>query len=170
MIKNADSYPKNTMMQAAKQASIHEQILNMPDGYAMRVGERGLKLSGGEKQRVALARAFLKNPGILLCDEATSALDTRTEKEILRVLYPPPSTTPRSPPIHTHTGTPVHRCQLVIPAGNRCGKTHPMSRPRTRGSRVSKVSPTRSSWSFSTLLAPHDHFEWQGCQQPTLNP
>jgi ABC-type transport system involved in Fe-S cluster assembly fused permease/ATPase subunit len=73
------------MLQAAKQASIHHQILNMPDGYGMRVGERGLKLSGGEKQRVALARAFLKNPDILLCDEATSALDSRTEKEILQV-------------------------------------------------------------------------------------
>lgn len=72
-------------MQAAKQAAIHEQILAMPDGYKMRVGERGLKLSGGEKQRVALARAFLKNPSILLCDEATSALDSRTEKEILQV-------------------------------------------------------------------------------------
>ena len=57
----------------------------MPEGYNMLVGERGLKLSGGEKQRVALARAFLKNPGILLCDEATSALDSRTEKDILQV-------------------------------------------------------------------------------------
>ena len=73
------------LMQAARQASIHEQILAMPDGYKMRVGERGLKLSGGEKQRVALARAFLKNPSILLCDEATSALDSRTEKQILQV-------------------------------------------------------------------------------------
>ena len=71
--------------QAAKQASIHDQILAMPDGYQMRVGERGLKLSGGEKQRVALARAYLKNPSILLCDEATSALDSQTEKEILQV-------------------------------------------------------------------------------------
>lgn len=59
----------------------------MPDGYDMRVGERGLKLSGGEKQRVALARAFLKNPSILLFDEATSALDSRTEKEILQVTF-----------------------------------------------------------------------------------
>ena len=74
--------------QAAKQASIHDQILAMPDGYQMRVGERGLKLSGGEKQRVALARAYLKNPSILLCDEATSALDSQTEKEILQVSGP----------------------------------------------------------------------------------
>eukprot|EP00884_Botryococcus_braunii_P021400 jgi/Botrbrau1/7944/Bobra.9_2s0102.1 len=71
---------------AAKQAAIHEQIKAMPDGYETLVGERGLKLSGGEKQRVALARAFLKAPRILLADEATSALDTRTEKSILAAL------------------------------------------------------------------------------------
>ena len=75
-------------VQAARQASIHDQIVGMPEGYKMRVGERGLKLSGGEKQRVALARAFLKNPSILLCDEATSALDSRTEKQILQVWAP----------------------------------------------------------------------------------
>ena len=79
------SHHCHSIVQAAKQASIHDQILAMPDGYKMRVGERGLKLSGGEKQRVALARAFLKNPSILLCDEATSALDSRTEKQILQV-------------------------------------------------------------------------------------
>ncbi|KAL3136559.1 hypothetical protein ABBQ38_005805 [Trebouxia sp. C0009 RCD-2024] len=74
------------IFQAAKQAAVHDQILAMPDGYDTVVGERGLKLSGGEKQRVALARAFLKNPVILLCDEATSALDSRTEKQILQAL------------------------------------------------------------------------------------
>eukprot|EP00877_Chromochloris_zofingiensis_P009454 jgi/Chrzof1/4762/Cz14g25100.t1 len=68
---------------AARQARIHDQIMAMPDGYDTVVGERGLKLSGGEKQRVAIARAFLKEPQILLFDEATSALDTRTEREIL---------------------------------------------------------------------------------------
>lgn len=55
----------------------------MPDGYATMVGERGLKLSGGEKQRVAIARAFLRAPRLLICDEATSALDTATEASIL---------------------------------------------------------------------------------------
>ncbi|MGE5516590.1 MAG: ABCB family ABC transporter ATP-binding protein/permease [Bacteroidota bacterium] len=68
--------------QAARLARIHDFVLSLPDGYDTRVGERGLKLSGGEKQRVAIARTILKGPAILLFDEATSALDTHTEKEI----------------------------------------------------------------------------------------
>ena len=68
--------------EAARLAAIHEFIVSMPDGYETMVGERGLKLSGGEKQRVAIARTILKNPRILLLDEATSALDTHTEREI----------------------------------------------------------------------------------------
>lgn len=71
---------------AAQRASIHDTIMNFPEKYSTLVGERGLKLSGGEKQRVALARAFLKAPSILLCDEATSALDSTTEAEILNAL------------------------------------------------------------------------------------
>ena len=67
---------------AAKAAKIHEFIISLPDGYETTVGERGLKLSGGEKQRVGIARTLLKNPPILLLDEATSALDTETEMEI----------------------------------------------------------------------------------------
>ena len=66
----------------AKAAKIHDFILSLPDGYQTTVGERGLKLSGGEKQRVGIARTLLKNPPILLLDEATSALDTQTEMEI----------------------------------------------------------------------------------------
>ncbi len=66
----------------AKLASIHDFVASLADGYATRVGERGLKLSGGEKQRVAIARTMLKNPPILLFDEATSALDSHTEKDI----------------------------------------------------------------------------------------
>ena len=71
---------------AARHARIHDFILALPDGYQTPVGERGLKLSGGEKQRVAIARTILKNPAILLFDEATSALDTHTEKEIQKSL------------------------------------------------------------------------------------
>ncbi len=72
--------------EAAKMARIHDFIVALPDGYQAMVGERGLKLSGGEKQRVAIARTILKDPRILLFDEATSALDTRTEQEIQRSL------------------------------------------------------------------------------------
>ncbi|CAO2823341.1 unnamed protein product [Amaranthus hypochondriacus] len=72
--------------EAARRAAIHDTIMNFPEKYSTVVGERGLKLSGGEKQRVALARAFLKSPSILLCDEATSALDSTTEAEILNAL------------------------------------------------------------------------------------
>ena len=74
------SYDK--VIEAAKAAKIHEFISNLPDGYDTTVGERGLKLSGGEKQRVGIARTLLKNPPILLLDEATSSLDTETENSI----------------------------------------------------------------------------------------
>jgi len=67
---------------AAKAAKIHDFIMSLPDGYQTTVGERGLKLSGGEKQRVGIARTLLKNPPILILDEATSALDTQTERDI----------------------------------------------------------------------------------------
>jgi ATP-binding cassette, subfamily B, heavy metal transporter len=68
--------------EAARHARIHDFIASLPDGYQSQVGERGLKLSGGEKQRVAIARVILKSPRILIFDEATSALDTKTEQEI----------------------------------------------------------------------------------------
>ena len=67
---------------AARAARIHDFIMSLPDGYDTTVGERGLKLSGGEKQRVGIARTLLKNPPILILDEATSALDTQTEQSI----------------------------------------------------------------------------------------
>ena len=73
---------KADIIAAAKAASIHDFIESLPDGYASMVGERGLKLSGGEKQRVAIARTLLKNPAILIFDEATSALDSRAEQAI----------------------------------------------------------------------------------------
>ncbi|MFM7611828.1 MAG: ATP-binding cassette domain-containing protein, partial [Alphaproteobacteria bacterium] len=71
---------------AARLAQVHDFVTRLPDGYATRVGERGLKLSGGEKQRVAIARTILKDPRLLILDEATSALDTRTEQEIQAAL------------------------------------------------------------------------------------
>ena len=70
------------VVDAARRAHIHDEILRFPNGYDTAVGERGIMLSGGQKQRVSIARLFLKNPPILILDEATSALDTVTEHEI----------------------------------------------------------------------------------------
>ncbi|CAB04947.3 Heavy metal tolerance factor 1 [Caenorhabditis elegans] len=74
------------VIEAAKAAMIHEKITSLPEGYATMVGERGLKLSGGEKQRVAIARTILKKPQFIFLDEATSALDTPTERAIQKCL------------------------------------------------------------------------------------
>ena len=77
---------RNAVIEAAMDAQIHEFIMSLPNTYATLVGERGLKLSGGEKQRVGIARTLLKDPPILLLDEATSALDSETEHEIQEAL------------------------------------------------------------------------------------
>jgi ATP-binding cassette subfamily B protein len=77
-----DGATEEEIVEAAKAAQIHDFIMTLPEGYETAVGERGLKLSGGEKQRVGIARTLLKNPPILLLDEATSALDTETEQGI----------------------------------------------------------------------------------------
>lgn len=74
------------IMEAAKAAQIHDKIMTFPEGYETRVGERGLRLSGGEKQRVAIARTILKDPKVIVLDEATSALDTNTERHIQSAL------------------------------------------------------------------------------------
>ncbi len=96
--------------QAAKDASLHEFILSLPQGYETMVGERGLKLSGGEKQRVAIARTLLKNPPILILDEATSALDTQTERQIQEAL----STVAE----HRTTLIIAHRLSTIVSADN----------------------------------------------------
>jgi ABC-type transport system involved in Fe-S cluster assembly fused permease/ATPase subunit len=93
---------------AAKLAQIHDFIISLPDGYQTRVGERGLKLSGGEKQRVAIARTILKDPRILILDEATSALDTRTEQDIQAAL--------RAVSSHRTTLIIAHRLSTVVDA------------------------------------------------------
>ncbi|HEX2528996.1 MAG TPA: ABC transporter ATP-binding protein/permease [Geminicoccus sp.] len=79
--------PMEDIVAAARTAQIHDFIMKLPDGYDTVVGERGLKLSGGEKQRVAMARVMLKDPPILILDEATSALDSRTEQALQEALH-----------------------------------------------------------------------------------
>jgi ABC-type transport system involved in Fe-S cluster assembly fused permease/ATPase subunit len=93
---------------AARRAQLHDFILTLPLGYETKVGERGLKLSGGEKQRVAIARTILKNPRILVLDEATSALDTTTEHEIQAAL--------RNASRDRTTLTIAHRLSTVVDA------------------------------------------------------
>jgi ATP-binding cassette subfamily B protein len=94
--------------EAARLAHLHDFIMTLPDGYETRVGEKGVKLSGGEKQRVSIARAVIKRPRTYVFDEATSSLDTRTERQILRSL--------REISYHSTTLVIAHRLSTVVHA------------------------------------------------------
>ncbi|HEV2271371.1 MAG TPA: ATP-binding cassette domain-containing protein [Steroidobacteraceae bacterium] len=100
------SFPE--IQQAARVAHLHEFIMSLPEGYDTKVGERGLKLSGGEKQRVSIARAVLKRPYLYIFDEATSSLDSRTERDILDSL--------REIAQHSSTLVIAHRLSTVLHA------------------------------------------------------
>ena len=102
------SAAQDEIEQAARLAQVHDFVPRLPEGYDTMVGERGLKLSGGEKQRVAIARTILKDPRILILDEATSALDTRTEQEIQGAF--------RAVMSHRTTLVIAHRLSTVIDA------------------------------------------------------
>ena len=99
---------KKQIIAAAKTAHIHDFIESLPEGYETTVGERGLKLSGGEKQRIAIARTVLKNPAILIFDEATSALDSKSEQAILQEL--------KSVALNRTTLVIAHRLSTIVDA------------------------------------------------------
>lgn len=99
---------REEVMRAAEMAHIHSFIESLPEGYETMVGERGLKLSGGEKQRVAIARTILKNPKILIFDEATSALDSKSEQAVLGAL--------RDVAAHFTTLVVAHRLSTIVDA------------------------------------------------------
>ena len=102
----------NKVEEAAKMAELHNSILDWPNGYQTQVGERGLKLSGGEKQRVAIARAILKDTPILIFDEATSSLDSITERGIMRALEQ--ATSGRTSVIIAHRLSTVTHCDKIL--------------------------------------------------------
>ncbi len=111
--------------QAAKDARIHDAIANFPEKYNTKVGERGLKLSGGEKQRIAIARAILKDAPILVCDEATSALDGETERQIIDTLRS--ISHDRTTIVIAHRLSTVQHADLIIVLGD--GKVAEMGAP-----------------------------------------
>merc|ERR1719468_432100 len=104
--------PAAEIESAANMAELHSSILDWPSGYDTQVGERGLKLSGGEKQRVAIARAILKNSPILVFDEATSSLDSITENSIMRALNK--ATEGRTSIIIAHRLSTVTSCDRIL--------------------------------------------------------
>ena len=146
------------------QAQIADFIDSLPDGYDTPVGERGLKLSGGEKQRVAIARTILKAPPILILDEATSALDTQTEREIQaaldRVSRRPHDAGHRPPPVdrgqrrrdhrprgraRSPSAAPIASCSTRAASTPPCG-TASARRPRPRSACASARTPTTTGF------------------------
>ena len=106
------SASEDKVIEAAKMAELHSSILDWPRGYQTQVGERGLKLSGGEKQRVAIARAILKDTPILIFDEATSSLDSITERGIMAALET--ATSGRTSIIIAHRLSTVTHCDKIL--------------------------------------------------------
>jgi ATP-binding cassette subfamily B protein len=123
---------------AARAANIHERIAELPDAYDTVVGERGYKLSGGEKQRLAIARVILKDPSILILDEATSSLDTTSERLVQAAL---------EPLMHGRTTIRDRAPPLDDPAGRRDLRARPWT------ASVSEGHATRSCWTKSGLYA-----------------
>ena len=114
------SASEDKVIEAAKMAELHSSILDWPRGYQTQVGERGLKLSGGEKQRVAIARAILKDTPILIFDEATSSLDSITERGIMAALET--ATTGRTSIIIAHRLSTVTQCDKILVLDNNNNK------------------------------------------------
>merc|ERR1712127_697412 len=102
------------VVEASKKAHLHDIIIRLPDGYNTIVGERGLKLSGGEKQRVSLARAILKKSPILLCDEPTSSLDMQTELEIMNNLKEIANNNDVTGVIIAHRLSTIQDCDIIV--------------------------------------------------------
>jgi len=127
---------REDIVRAAQSAHLHHFIASLPQGYDTMVGERGLKLSGGEKQRVAIARALLKNPALLIFDEATSALDSKSEKAIQDVLRSI-ARERTSDTLPTESADCGRRCDAPVPAPEG-------SAPPCRG-RTSDTLPTESA-------------------------
>ena len=126
--------------EAARLAQIHDFIMTLPQGYETMVGERGLKLSGGEKQRVAIARTILKAPPILMLDEATSALDSHTEKEIQDALE-------RVARERTRSSSPTGSRPSCMPTRSSCST-------RARSSSRARISScSRSGGLYASLWA-----------------
>ncbi len=100
------------MIEAAKAAQIYDFIESLPDRFDSQIGERGLKLSGGEKQRIAIARLILKNPSVVLMDEATSSLDTVTERSVHEALEL--ARQGRTTIIIAHRLSTVHRADKIL--------------------------------------------------------